>query len=62
MDPKSVPQIIDVDRLDNGLVIRFSDGQAAFYNALLLLEIFHRAEEMEKKAAADGLAGLAESS
>jgi hypothetical protein len=44
--PISTPRIIDSDRLDDGLLVFFSDGKSAFYSADLLYSMIELAEEV----------------
>jgi hypothetical protein len=43
--PISTPRIIDSDRLDEGLLVFFSDGKSAFYSADLLYSMIELAED-----------------
>jgi hypothetical protein len=43
--PISTPRIIDSDRLDDGVLILFSDGRSVFYSAELLYSMIELAED-----------------
>ena len=43
--PASVPRIIDSDRIDDGVLISFSDGRSVFYSADLLYSMIELAED-----------------
>ena len=45
-----VPNIVSAERLNSGIVIRFDDGQCAFYSSILL---FSKLPECEKLNEAD---------
>jgi hypothetical protein len=55
MKSRSEPRIINVDRLDNGVVVSFEDGKSALYPASLLLEMFDKAEDMKDKTSTVGI-------
>jgi len=50
MELQPKPQIMYVDRFDNGVVITFKDGRCAFYSTPLLDAVFLQAEDLNKKA------------
>jgi hypothetical protein len=43
--PTPVPHIVDSDRLDDGVLVYFSDGRNVFYSADLLYSMIELAEE-----------------
>jgi hypothetical protein len=43
---QKTPSIADVDRLDDGVVVSFTDGISAFYPSAVLYAILDRAELM----------------
>jgi hypothetical protein len=45
--------VVDVDRLNGGLIIYFNDGEQAFYEASLLRSMFARATEIDQRAGLD---------
>jgi hypothetical protein len=45
--------VVDVDRLNGGLIIYFNDGERAFYEASLLRSILTRATEIDQSAGLD---------
>jgi len=45
--------VVDVDRLNGGLIIYFSDGERAFFEALLLRSMLSRATEIDQSAGVD---------
>ena len=47
MDISDPPRIVGSDRLDEGLLIFFSDGRSAFYSADLLYSMIELAEDFE---------------
>jgi hypothetical protein len=47
VDTSSTPQIVASDRMDEGLLIFFSDGRSAFYSADLLYSMIELAKELE---------------
>jgi hypothetical protein len=44
--PISTPRIIDSDRLDDGVLVLFSDGRSVLYSADLLYSMIELAEEI----------------
>jgi hypothetical protein len=45
--------VVDVDRLNGGLIIYFSDGKRAFYEASLLRSMLTRATAIDQSAGLD---------
>ena len=45
-------RIVAVERLNNGVLIKFVGGRCIFYSDLLLYEIIPRAEERDEQAVA----------
>jgi hypothetical protein len=43
--PISTPRIIDSDRLDDGVLVFFSDGRSVFYSADLLYSMIELAAD-----------------
>lgn len=48
MEPRTNPHIIAVERLNDGVVIKFDDGTCGFYPEALLYEVFPKAEPMDE--------------
>lgn len=48
MDFSPVPRILAADRLNEGLVIRFENGQCAFYSTLFLFSKLPECEELKE--------------
>jgi hypothetical protein len=48
MEPFLSPHIIDVERVDGGIIITFDDGKCAVYSASLLRAIFSKADEFNE--------------
>lgn len=48
MDLKPPPKILSAERSRDGVVIEFDDGNAAFYPATLLAEMFSQAAKLEE--------------
>ncbi len=55
MDAKAEPRIISLDRLDNGAVVSFADGQTAHYSAALLYATLSKARAMPSNDEDGGL-------
>jgi DUF971 family protein len=47
MENSPEPCVIEVDRLDGGVIITFDDGKSAFYSASLLRSAFPQAKEVD---------------
>ena len=45
------PLISDVESLGDGILVTFGDGRCAFYSAVLLQDVFTRAEEIHEPPA-----------
>jgi hypothetical protein len=48
MDLQPPPKIVSAERSRDGVLIEFDDGNAAFYPASLLAEVFSQAVKLEK--------------
>lgn len=48
MKVKPLPKVVYVARSRDGVLIEFADGNAAFYPASLLAELFARAVKLEE--------------
>jgi len=42
------PKVVSAERTPDGVLIEFDDGNAAFYPASLLVEVFPRAVKLEE--------------
>jgi hypothetical protein len=45
MDSQTEPLIFDVQRMDGGVLVSFSDHRNVFYSAALLYKVIDQAEE-----------------
>lgn len=50
MDVLDAVGIVAAERLNDGLVIRFSDGKCAFYATVLLYAMFVQADKLDETA------------
>jgi len=48
MDTKPSPKLVSAQRTRDGVLIEFDDGNAAFYPASLLAEVFSQAVKLEE--------------
>ena len=53
MKADSELNVVDVDRLNGGLIFYFNDGEQALYEASLLLSMLTRATEIDQSAGLD---------
>lgn len=49
---QAIPEIVAVDRLSGGIVVRFADGSCFFYSASLLYATAPKAELLHENAVA----------
>jgi hypothetical protein len=47
METDPPPRVIDVERLEDGLIITLADGKTAVYTASLLQSVFSQAQELQ---------------
>jgi hypothetical protein len=47
MDMQQNPKVVSAERTPDGVLIEFDNGNAAFYPASLLVEVFPRAVQLE---------------
>ena len=48
----STPQIVTVDKMNGGVIIKFADGNCAFYSCALLYAMLPRCEQLNEEALA----------
>jgi len=47
MENRPETSVVEVDRLEGGVIVTFDDGKSAFYSAALLRDVLPQAKEVD---------------